>query len=94
MLEHIMQFTPDALQILESEQMPDTSCGYYMRRLRESAGISQTDLAATTSLSTSYISHMEDGTSNSSIPTADNICKALKVPLHTLYEAALWFHYI
>lgn len=94
MLEIIMQFTPEAIQMLGAEQMPSAAYGYFLRRLRESRDISQSKLASAASLSTSYVSHLEDGSSNSSIPTADDICKALDVPLYTLYEAALWFNYI
>jgi transcriptional regulator with XRE-family HTH domain len=94
MLELIMQLTTDSNNILCPEHMTANSCGYYLRRLRESSGVSQTELADTAMLSTSYISHLEDGTSISSISTTNNICKALKVPPHTLYEAAIWLNQI
>ena len=90
MLEILVQFSPDHDEIQDRRLHPPDIYGNLLRRIRSDCGISQAALSARAGLSTSFVSHCENGASTSSIRTAGRICKTLGVPLHILCESAVW----
>jgi transcriptional regulator with XRE-family HTH domain len=60
--------------------------GYRIKQLRESAEISQKDLAYTADLDRSYIASVENGQRNISIVNIDKLAKALGVTLNEFFN--------
>jgi len=62
-----------------------TKVGSKIKKVRETKGISQKDLAYDADLDRSYIASIEVGKRNVSIISLEKIAKALKIPLYELF---------
>lgn len=62
-----------------------TKVGSKIKKVRETKGISQKDLAYDADLDRSYIASIEVGKRNVSIINLEKIAKALKIPLYELF---------
>lgn len=63
--------------------------GARIRQCRQSAGLTQGELAKEAGVSTSFIGHIERGSRVTSVDTLVNICNALNVSMDYLLAASL-----
>lgn len=59
--------------------------GQKIAQLRKDRGLTQADLAFETSISTSYMSAIENGITDSTISTAKRVAKALEIDINELF---------
>jgi len=60
--------------------------GVKIREIREDKGYTQEELAHKANLNRAYIGYIERGERNASTETISKIAKALKVPVHKLFQ--------
>ena len=59
--------------------------GQKIAQLRKDRGLTQADLAFETGISTSYMSAIENGITDSTISTAKRVAKALEIDINELF---------